>query len=171
LSCDQSDVFRLQGNGELISSVHAVRSHPQEGTLAKIRLFAFGIGDTLAGSSTTDASSPEFHWRNIVKEKYYVTPVPKIYSLVTPDHDAQELSVKIKSPVPLTVAVLPSQLAGQFYDKTITLSQALDQTGCREQGVQSLSFNCTFNVANGPQTIRRTRITPLQNSPISQQII
>ena len=54
---------------------------------------------------------PEFHWRNIVKEKYDVTPAPKIYSLFTPDHDGQEL------------------------------------------GVQSLAFNCTFNVANGPQTI------------------
>ena len=61
--------------------------------------------------------------------------------------------MKIKSPVPLTVAVLPSHLADQFYDKTITLSEALDQTGCKEQGVQSLGFNCTFNVANGPQTI------------------
>ncbi len=96
---------------------------------------------------------PEFHWRNIVKEKYDVTLAPKIYSLFTPDHDGQELSVKIKSPVPLTAAVLPSQLANQFYDKAITLSQALDQTGCKEQGVQSLAFNCTFNVANGPQTI------------------
>jgi hypothetical protein len=82
-----------------------------------------------------------------------VTPVPKIYSLFTPDHDAQELSVKIKSPVPLTVAVLPSHLADQFYDKAVTLSDVLDQTGCKERGVQSLGFNCTFNVANGPQTI------------------
>ncbi len=96
---------------------------------------------------------PEFHWRRIVNEKYDVTSVPKIYSLFTPDHDAQELSVKIKSPVPLTVAVLPSHLADQFYDRAITLREALDQTGCKEQGVQSLAFNCTFNVANGSQTI------------------
>ena len=32
---------------------------------------------------------PEFHWRRIVKEKYDVTSVPKIYSPFTPDHDAQ----------------------------------------------------------------------------------
>jgi hypothetical protein len=96
---------------------------------------------------------PEFHWRRIVNEKYDVTPAPKIYSLFTPDHDAQELSVKIKSPIPLTVAVLPSHLADQVYDKTVTLTDALDQTGCKERGVQSLGFNCTFNVANGPQTM------------------
>src|SRR5579864_5310069 len=96
---------------------------------------------------------PEFHWRRILNEKYDVTPVPKIYSLMTPDHDGQELSVKIKSPIPLTIALLPSHLADQVYDKTISLTDALDQTGCKERGVQSMSFNCTFNVANGSQTL------------------
>jgi len=96
---------------------------------------------------------PEFHWRRILNEKYQITPVPKVYSLMTPDHDGQELSVKIKSPIPLTVALLPSHLADQVYDKTVTLTDALDQTGCKERGVQSMSFNCTFNVAHGTQTL------------------
>jgi len=82
-----------------------------------------------------------------------VTPAPKVYSLMTPDHDGQELSVKIKSPIPLTVALLPSHLADQVYDKTVSLTEALDQTGCKERGVQSMSFNCSFNVAHGPQTL------------------
>ena len=96
---------------------------------------------------------PEFHWRRILNEKYEVTPAPKVYSLMTPDHDGQELSVKIKSPIPLTVALLPSHLADQVYDKTVTLTDALDQTGCKERGVQSMNFNCTFDVANGTQTL------------------
>jgi hypothetical protein len=96
---------------------------------------------------------PEFRWRRILNEKYDVTPAPKVYSLMSPDHDGQELNVKIKSPVPLTVALLPSHLADQVYDKAVTLTDALDQTGCKERGVQSMSFHCTFNVANGPQTI------------------
>jgi hypothetical protein len=96
---------------------------------------------------------PEFHWRRILNEKYDVTPAPKVYSLMTPDHDGQELSVKIKSPVPLTIALLPSHLADQVYDKTVSLSDALSQTGCKERGVQSMSFNCSFNVANGTQTL------------------
>lgn len=96
---------------------------------------------------------PEFHWRRILNEKYQITSVPKIYSLMTPDHNGQELSVKIKSPIPLTVALLPSHLADQVYDKTVTLTDALDQTGCKERGVQSMSFNCTFDVANGTQTL------------------
>jgi hypothetical protein len=96
---------------------------------------------------------PEFHWRRILDEKYQITPVPKVYSLLTPDHNGQELSVKIKSPIPLTVALLPSHLADQIYDKTVTLTDALDKTGCKERGVQSMSFNCTFDVANGTQTL------------------
>jgi hypothetical protein len=96
---------------------------------------------------------PEFQWRRILNEKYQITTVPKVYSLMTPDHDGQELSLKIKSPIPLTVALLPSHLADQVYDKTIALTDALDQTGCKERGVQSMSFNCTFNVANGTQTL------------------
>jgi len=96
---------------------------------------------------------PSFEWRRILNEKYDVTPAPKVYSLMTPDHDGQELSVKIKSPIPLTVALLPSHLADQVYDKTVSLTDALDQTGCKERGVQKMNFNCTFNVANGTQTL------------------
>jgi hypothetical protein len=96
---------------------------------------------------------PEFQWRRILDEKYQITTAPKVYSLMTPDHDGQELSVKIKSPIPLTVALLPSHLADQFYDRTVTLNDALNQTGCKERGVQSMSFNCSFNVANGTQTL------------------
>src|SRR6266481_1506903 len=96
---------------------------------------------------------PCFEWRRILNEKYQVTPAPKVYSLMTPDHDDQKLSVKIKSPIPLTVALLPSHLADQVYDKTVSLTDALDQTGCKERGVQSMSFNCAFNVAHGTQTL------------------
>jgi len=96
---------------------------------------------------------PCFEWRRILNEKYQITPVPKVYSLMTPDHDGQELNVKIKSPIPLTIALLPSHLADQVYDRAVSLTDALDQTGCKERGVQSMSFHCTFNVANGTQTL------------------
>ena len=96
---------------------------------------------------------PCFEWRRILNEKYEVTTAPKVYSLMTPDHDDQKLSVKIKSPIPLTVALLPSHLADQVYDKTISLTDALGQTGCKERGVQKMSFDCSLNVANGTQTL------------------
>ena len=96
---------------------------------------------------------PCFEWRRILNEKYEVTTAPKVYSLMTPDHDDQKLSVKIKSPIPLTVALMPSHLADQVYDKTVSLTDALSQTGCKERGVQKMTFNCSFNVANGTQTL------------------
>ncbi len=104
-------------------------------------------------SCVNNCVQPEFDWRRILNEKYEVTTAPKVYSLMTPDHDGQELSVKIKSPIPLTVALLPSHLADQVYDKSVSLTDALSQTGCKERGVQSMNFNCTFNVANGTQTL------------------
>ncbi len=104
-------------------------------------------------SCVDNCVQPEFDWRRILNEKYEVTTVPKVYSLMTPDHDDQKLSVKIKSPIPLTVALLPSHLADQVYDNTVSLTDALDQTGCKERGVQSMTFNCSFNVANGTQTL------------------
>ena len=96
---------------------------------------------------------PELQWFRLIKEKYEVTQTPKVYSLLTPDHDGQELNVRIKSPVPMTIAVIPSQLADQVYDKTQTLSAALNQTTCKQRGVQSLTFDCKFDLADGPQSI------------------
>jgi hypothetical protein len=104
-------------------------------------------------SCVDNCVQPCFEWRRILNEKYDLTPVPKVYSLMTPDHDDQKLSVEIKSPIPLTVALMPSHLADQVYDKTVSLTDALDQTGCKERGVQKMNFNCSFNVANGPQTL------------------
>src|SRR6202521_3359403 len=96
---------------------------------------------------------PEFQWRRILDEKYQITPAPKVYSLMTPDHDGQELSMKIKSPIPLTVALLPSHLADQVYDKTVTLTDALDQTGWKGRCLQAMSFNRTFHRPHGSQTL------------------
>jgi hypothetical protein len=96
---------------------------------------------------------PEYQWFRLVKEKYEVSPTAKVYSLMTPDHDGQALSVKIKAPTPMTIAVIPSHLADQVYDKTASLASALDETTCKQRGVQSLSFDCQFNLSDGPQSL------------------
>jgi|SRR5579864_75341 len=102
---------------------------------------------------TAHCIQPAFQWFRLVKEKYEVTSSPKVYNLLTPERDGQELSLKIKAPVPMTIAVVPSHLADQVYDNSETLAAALDQTSCKQRGVQSLSFECKFNVADGPQSI------------------
>jgi hypothetical protein len=103
---------------------------------------------------------PELQWFRLAKEKYDITQTPKVYNLLTPDHNNQELSVKIKAPIPMTIAVVPAHLADQVYDKTASLTSALNQTTCKQRGVQSLTFQCNFNLSDGPQSIM---ILPDQN--------
>ena len=96
---------------------------------------------------------PEFQWFRLVKEKYEITPVPKMYSILTPERDGQPVNVRVKAPVPVTIAVISSKLADQVYDHPETLGAALDQTSCKQRGVQSLTFDCTVNRADGPQSL------------------
>ncbi len=88
-----------------------------------------------------------------MKEKYEITPTPKIYSLLTPERDGQQLSVKIKAASPMIIAVMSSQLADTVYDNPGMLSAALGNTSCKQRGVQSLNCDCTFNLADGPQSL------------------
>jgi len=106
---------------------------------------------------------PEFQWSRLVKEKYEITPVPKMYSLLTPERDGQPVWVKIKAPVPMTIALVASKLADQAYDKPETLASVLDQTTCKQRGVQLLQFNCTVNLADGPQSLIIVPATSVPN--------
>jgi hypothetical protein len=96
---------------------------------------------------------PQFQWFQLVKEKYEITSVPKMYSILTPERDGQPVNVKVKAPVPVTIALISSKLADQVYDHPETLGSALDQTSCKQRGVQSLTFDCTVNLADGPQSL------------------
>jgi len=96
---------------------------------------------------------PEYQWTRVVKEKYDLTPAPKLYSVLTPEYDGQRMWVKIKAGAPITVAVLPSKAADQVYDKPETLASALSQTACKQRGVQSMEFECKINRADGPQSL------------------
>jgi hypothetical protein len=104
-------------------------------------------------SCVANCAEPEYQWFRLVKEKYKLTSVPKVYNLLTPEYDGQQLSVRVKAQVPMTIAVLPQEFADKVYENPATLSSTLSQTSCKQRGVQSLSFNCTFNLADGPQSI------------------
>lgn len=96
---------------------------------------------------------PEFRWMEQVKENYKLTPFLKVYGGFQPDHDGEQVSIKIKSPVPMVVAVLPSQIADELYSQPGALEAALQKNACQQRGVQSLEFQCTFNLADGPQSL------------------
>src|SRR5438477_7955589 len=96
---------------------------------------------------------PEFQWVLLLKEKYELTSVPKVYSLLTPERDGQQVSVWIKDQVLIYISCSTSQSYDQIYDKPDTLGSALANTSCKQRGVQSLSFECTVNLADGRQSL------------------
>jgi hypothetical protein len=96
---------------------------------------------------------PDFGWVRQVKEKYELTKILKVYNGLTADHDGAPVSIKVKSPVPMAVAVLPSPVAGKLYGKPEMLESAVSNSSCQQRGVQSSTFQCNFNVADGPQSL------------------
>jgi hypothetical protein len=104
-------------------------------------------------SCVANCIQPEFQWVRLVKEKYELSAVPKLYTILTPEQDGQKLWMKIKAPVPMTLAVMSSGSADQVYDKPEQLSSALAQTACKQRGVQTMEFDCLFNLADGPQSL------------------
>jgi len=116
---------------------------------------------------------PEFGWSVLVREKYELSTTPKIYSLLTPDRDAQPVWIRIKAPIPMTVALLPSTIADKVYDDPAALASLLQSTSCKQRGVQSLSFSCNVNFADGRQSLvvlpeDRTRV-PHKKAEIEMQ--
>lgn len=106
---------------------------------------------------------PEYQWVRIVGEKYKLTPLPKVYGGYTPDFDGEQVSIIIKAPVPMVVTVLPSSIADQVYSNPQILDSALQKNPCQQRGVQKLQFQCTFNAADGPQSLV---VAPEDNSRV-----
>jgi len=98
-----------------------------------------------------------------VKEKYELSPVPKLYSILIPERDGQKLWMKIKAPMPMTLAVMPSTMADKTYETPGDLGSALAQTSCKQRGVQTMEFDCTFNLADGPQSLLVVPSAPLKS--------
>ena len=96
---------------------------------------------------------PEYQWIRVANEEYKLTPYMKIYGGYTPGMDGEQVSVFIKSPVPMIVAIMPSGVAAQLNENHQALEQALGKVTCQQRGVQKLQFQCTFNVADGPQSL------------------
>jgi len=96
---------------------------------------------------------PEIQWTRQVKEKYELTSFLKVYGGFAPDHDGEQVSIKIKSPVPMVVAMLPSDIANQLHARPEALESALEKNNCQQRGVQSQQFECTFNLGDGPQSL------------------
>ena len=113
-------------------------------------------------SCVQNCVQPEYKWFLVAKEKYDLSTSAKLYS-VTPEHDGQRMWVKIKSKVPMTLAILPSKIADQAYDKPETISSALEQTACKQRGVQAMEFECKLNRGDGPQSLIALPESPVRS--------
>lgn len=96
---------------------------------------------------------PEIQWISQVKEKYELTSFLKVYGGFAADHDGERVSIKIKSPAPMLVAMLPADIANQLHARPEMLESALEKNACQQRGVQSQQFECTFNLGDGPQSL------------------
>jgi hypothetical protein len=101
----------------------------------------------------TNCYPPEFQWIQQAKEQYKLTPFLKVYGGYAPDRDGEIVSIKVKAPVPMLVAMLPSSVANQLHGNPNMLEPALEKASCQQRGVQSQTFQCTFDAANGPQSL------------------
>jgi hypothetical protein len=79
------------------------------------------------------------------------------------EYDGLKLWMKIKAPMPMTLAVVPSKIADQVYEQPGSLNSVLSQTACKQRGVQTMEFDCTFNIADGPQSLLVLPEQPLKN--------
>jgi hypothetical protein len=96
---------------------------------------------------------PQFQWIQQAKEKYQLTSFLKVYGGYAPDRDGEVVSIKIKSPVPMLLAMIPSSVANQLHGKPDMLEPAMEKNSCQQRGVQQQTFQCTFNAADGPQSL------------------
>lgn len=96
---------------------------------------------------------PQFRGVRLAKEKYQLTSVLKLYSLPLPEHDGEQVDVKLKSPVPMLVAVVPSAVAEQLYSKPEMLQSAVADGICQQRAAQSVNFGCELNPSGAAESL------------------
>jgi hypothetical protein len=112
---------------------------------AEVALQAYKCVDNCAG--------PSFAWVGAVHEKYHPTNILKMYGGFTADHDGEQVSIKIKSPVPVTAAMLPTRQASQLYGKPQLFDEQVQSSSCEQRNVQDSVFQCTIDIADGSQSL------------------
>jgi hypothetical protein len=96
---------------------------------------------------------PQLNWAMVAREKFQPTKFLKMYSGIIADHNGQHVSIKIKSPVPMSAAVLPSRQAGQLYGKLESFDSQVKSSSCQQRNVQDSTLLCSFDIADGPQSL------------------
>jgi hypothetical protein len=96
---------------------------------------------------------PQYQWTTELKERYEVTRAMKIYGGMAADRDGEPFSVNFTSPVPMTVAIVPTRMAERARERGNDVSGAVGNGNCTQRGAQSGTFECTFDVSDGPLSV------------------
>ena len=92
---------------------------------------------------------PQFAWVDLRREKYEITPAFKSYGPFVPERADDQMRIRVKAQVPMTVAVVPSNLADELYAHRERAREILSRSTCKQYGIQSSSFDCTFQKDDG----------------------
>jgi len=96
---------------------------------------------------------PQFAWVDVRKEKFEITPALKSYGPFTPQREDEKLRVRVKSPFPMTAAVVTSSQADQLYAHPDQAPEILSHSACKQYGVQSSIFDCTLQKDDGAMQV------------------
>lgn len=96
---------------------------------------------------------PRFSWVDLRREKYEITSSMKSYGPFTPEKDDDKIRIYVKTPFPMTVAVVSSSLVDELYEHRDRAHEILSKTACKQYGVQKTSFDCTLQMSDGPQQV------------------
>ena len=101
---------------------------------------------------TLNCPPARYEWATELKQKYPLTPAAKIYGGISATRDGEPFTIQVASPIPLTVAVVPSASLARAGGSTLSegaLRSLMKNASCMDQGVRSDTFECLFNVADG----------------------
>jgi hypothetical protein len=96
---------------------------------------------------------PSYSWVDLRREKYEITSAFKSYGPFNPQKDDDKIRIYVKSPFPMTVALVPSDVVDQLYADRDQAHEILSKTSCKQYGVQKSTFDCTLQMSDGPQQV------------------
>jgi hypothetical protein len=96
---------------------------------------------------------PLFKWVDVSKEKFDLFPIAKTYGPIVPEYDGTQLRVKMKSKVPMLLAVLPVAMADRVRANPAEAESLLSGAPCKQRAVQKADFVCKVNREHGTQQV------------------
>ena len=96
---------------------------------------------------------PQFAWVDVRKEKFEITSALKSYGPFAAERDDEKMRVRVKSPYPMTAAVVTSSQADELYAHPEQAREILSRSACKQYGVQSSTFDCTLQKNDGAMQV------------------